>query len=348
MQLSGRPLRIAYTSLEASSCLLCQWRSFSVSYRRRAEKDTPSKPPSALDHAPRAYGQVVEEFTPKPLDRPIGLPNPPRPGENTGIDHRTLKERRDDFVNYDKHLIKRKQLYVMSQFQKDGYVEAKCSNRTQKISTPYFREWTNMRHHKGKSFLAPPRLFKSDKALYFPNLYGQTLIKKSEPRDTTPVLEGKVSVVSVYSSAWAERQAESFVAEKNNPELHQVVKGSGGVAQMVQINIEENAMKAMIIKMFMPSLRKRIAGPDWGRYFVVRKGLTTEIRDAIGLLNSKVGYIYLLDRNCRIRWAGSGICEGDEKDGLVRGTRRLIEDAIQRKGTVMASAASKRIVEVKT
>lgn len=202
-----------------------------------------------------------------------------------------------------------------------------------------------MRHHKGKSFLAPPRLFKSDKALYFPNLYGQTLIKKTKPQDTTPVLEGKVSVVSVFSSVWAQRQAETFVAEKNNPELHQVVKGSGGVAQMVQINIEEDILKALIIRMFMLSLRKRIAEPDWGRYFVVRKGLTNELRDAIGLLNSKVGYIYLLDRNCRIRWAGSGICEGDEKDGLVKGAERLIEEANQWKGEKTISDAPTRIAE---
>jgi ATPase complex subunit ATP10 len=202
-----------------------------------------------------------------------------------------------------------------------------------------------MRHHKGKSFLAPPRLFKSDKALYFPNLYGQTLIKRSEPRDTTPVLEGKVSLVSVFSSAWAERQAAGFVAEKNNPDLHQVVKGSGGVAQMVQVNIEENAMKAMLIRLFMPSLRRRIGRPDWGRYFVVRRGLTDEIRDAIGLLNSKVGYVYLLDRNCRIRWAGSGVCDGDEKDGLIRSTKRLIEEANQRKGEKSVSETSKGLVD---
>lgn len=117
MQLSKRPLRTAYTSLEASSCLLCQWRSFSIFYRRHAEKDTPTKPPSPLDEAPRAYGKAVDQFTPKPLNRPIGLPNPPRPGENTGIDRRTLKERRDDFVNYDKHLIRRKQLYAIFQLR---------------------------------------------------------------------------------------------------------------------------------------------------------------------------------------------------------------------------------------
>lgn len=108
--------------------------------------------------------------------------------------------------------------------------------------------------------------------------------------------------------------------------MHEVVKGSGGLAQMVQINIEDNALKALIIRLFMPNLRKKIANENWGRYFLVRKGITDQIRDAVGLLNSKVGYTYLLDGNCRIRWAGSGNAEGGEKGGLVRGTSRLIEE----------------------
>lgn len=200
-----------------------------------------------------------------------------------------------------------------------------------------------MRHHKGKSFLAPPRIFKSDKALYFPNLQGQTLIKKTGLRDTTSVLEGKISVVSVFSSAWAEGQVASFVAQKKNPELHEVVSESGGVAQMVSINIEENAMKAALIQLFTPSLRRKILAADWGRYFIVRRGMTQEIRDAIGLLNSKVGYVYLLDRHCRIRWAGSGICEQDEKDGLIRSTRRLIEEAKERKAENVSTGQQSKV-----
>jgi len=180
--------------------------------------------------------------------------------------------------------------------------------------------------HKGKSFLAPPGLFKGERALYFPNFYGQTLLKDKILRDTTPLLEDKVSVVSVFSSQWAENQAATFASQKDNPELHEVVKNSGGLAQMVQINVEENALKAMIVRLFMSSLRKKLGPDNWSRYFLVRKGISDEIRDAVGLLNSKVGYTYLLDGECRIRWAGSGPCEGDEKEGLVKGTRRLIAE----------------------
>jgi ATPase complex subunit ATP10 len=203
-----------------------------------------------------------------------------------------------------------------------------------------------MRLHKGKSFLAPPRLFKGERALYFPNFHGQTLHKDQKPRDTTPVFEDKVSIVSVFSSAWAENQAATFASEKNNPELHEVVKTSGGAAQMVQINIEENALKAMLVRLFMGGLRKKLGPDNLGRYFLVRKGTSDEIRDAICLLNSKVGYTYLLDGDCKIRWAGSGPAEGDEKDGLVRGARRLIEELKAMRKEKVTAAAQKRATEL--
>ena len=75
-------------------------------------QQNPAVRPSPLDHAPRSYGQRVNEFTPTPLPRPIGMPFPPQPGENTGIDNRTLRQRREDFANYEKHLKRREELYV--------------------------------------------------------------------------------------------------------------------------------------------------------------------------------------------------------------------------------------------
>ncbi len=114
MLLSRRP--IPFSTLDSAACLICQWRTLSTSGRRfAAQKAAPptAKPssPSVLDEAPKSYGpKQVEEFVPKPLNRPIGLPKPPRAGENSGIDGRSWRQRRDDFVNYDKHLARRKEL----------------------------------------------------------------------------------------------------------------------------------------------------------------------------------------------------------------------------------------------
>ena len=181
-----------------------------------------------------------------------------------------------------------------------------------------------MRFSKGKTFLSNPKLFRAEKALYFPNLQGVTLASPKDIRDTTPILSDKISVVSIFSGTWAERQTTTFV--ENNPELDKVLQQSEGIAQRVDINVEENALKAGLIKLFMSGLRRRMPEDRHDKYFLVRRGITDELRDDIGLLNSKVGYVYLVDGYCRIRWAGSGPAEAGEKENLLRGVMKLVQE----------------------
>ncbi|KAK7714257.1 Mitochondrial ATPase complex subunit atp10 [Diaporthe eres] len=325
----ARPLLMA-SSRPVDTCLLCQWRTFVTTYPR-LENSNPNKlpktaaskttqgnvleaaassEPSPLADAPRSYGKKVEEFKPKVLARPIGLNHPPSPGENTGVDLRSLKQRRDDFVNYDAHLKRREQL-------------------KSQMARPYFRDWTNLALHKGKTFLAPPRLFKHDKSLYFPNLFGHTLLKDTSlARDTTPVLAGKATVVAIYSSLWARRQADSFIGKKENPALHEILDKNKGKAQLVHINVEDTSyLKYWIVRLLSGSLRKEVGKDNWDKYFLVRKGISDEIRESIGYLNGKVGYTYLVDGDWRIRWAGSGPAEPDERESLTKGLERLLDEA---------------------
>lgn len=51
---------------------------------------------------------------PGPLSRPVGVPHPPQRGENSGIDTRSWRERKSDSLDYEKHLVRRKELYALS------------------------------------------------------------------------------------------------------------------------------------------------------------------------------------------------------------------------------------------
>jgi mitochondrial ATPase complex subunit ATP10 len=208
-------------------------------------------------------------------------------------------------------------------------IESACTtHRTRQAAKPYFREWKNMRYHEGKTFLSNPRLFKRDKALYFPNLYGITLASPRKPQNTTPLLRGKISVVNLFSSLWAEQQVATFMDPVQNSSLHEALQSgkAAALAQKVDICLEENAMKAWLVRMFMWRMRQSMPVEDHKRYFLVRKGLTDELKEAIGMMNSKVGYIYLVDDDCRIRWAGSGPAQKMEIESLNSGLRKLIEE----------------------
>ncbi|KIX95627.1 uncharacterized protein Z520_08747 [Fonsecaea multimorphosa CBS 102226] len=272
---------------------------------------------SAISRIPIPRGVTGEKFTPSVLARPLGLEHPPRPGENSPIDNRTLRERHEEFTSYEKAL-ERRRIYLRTFFR------------------PYFQEWRRVDHFKGKSFVSNPRLFKREKALYFPNIWGQTLAAEGDGpqggRDTTPVLMGKVSVIAMQSGHWAEEQVDTFVSVKSNPELNKMIEESNGHLQRVDINLQGDWIRALLVKMFSGRLRKTIPEERWGKYFMIklprdiRRGLNDETRDAIGLLNSQVGYVYLVDSSCKIRWAGSGHAWEGEVQGLNAAVQRLLQE----------------------
>ncbi|KAF2495870.1 hypothetical protein BU16DRAFT_485181 [Lophium mytilinum] len=272
---------------------------------------------------PEESSQDDDGFVPRALGRPIGFHDPPRPGENTGYDGRGFWQRKKDFTDYDRHVRRRKQLAA-------------------RISKPYFRDFTMTKYREGKSFLANPMIFKRSAALYFPNLHGRTLASSS-PTDTTPVLKGKVSIVSVWSSLWGENQVKTFTGLEENPELQEFLRKNKDRAQRVEVHIEENYAKAWLVSLFQGRLRKQRAEEDWGKYFIVKKGINESIRETIGILNGRVGYVYLLDEECKIRWAASGNAEEGEPESMMKGLQKLVHS-----GSVLEGGASKVDGKVKS
>lgn len=286
---------------------------------------------SAISKIPIPKGERGEKFTPFPLSRPLGLPYRPAPGQNSPHSDMTWLERRDSYMDPDNVRARRRVL-------------------VRAFLRPYFQEWKTLEHFKGKTFVGGDRLFKRDRALWFPNLWGWTLARDGgEGKDTTPVLSGNVSLVGVQSGIWAEEQVRTFLGEKENPELQRLIKENRGLVQKVEVNIQDNWIRALLVKLFKKNLRKCRPESDWGKYFAVRmgrdtgKGLTEDIRDAMGLLNSQVGYVYLVDAQCRIRWAGSGHAWEGENKSLNAGLMRLLQEARESKAPAKRSALRAKV-----
>lgn len=199
-------------------------------------------------------------------------------------------------------------------------------HRTRQVAKPYFREWSNLRFQEGKTFKSNPRLFKADKALYFPNMRGVTLASPKDSQDTTAILRGQISVVNLFSSVWAESQVATFTGQVQNPRLEELLATGGQFAQRVDINLEENRMRAWLVKRFMWRMRQKLPQQQHSRYFLVQKGFTELLKEATGMMNTKVGYVYLVDADCRIRWAGSGPAEPAELEALNAGLAKLIAE----------------------
>jgi ATPase complex subunit ATP10 len=115
-----------------AACLLCsarpqarRWYAAGGSGGTPPGKPKPPPPPPPSDpaakrdatmysvriDAPRSYGEKMKTFTPQVIPRPIGMLEPPRPGENAGVDTRTPAEKRADALDYEKRLERRAALY---------------------------------------------------------------------------------------------------------------------------------------------------------------------------------------------------------------------------------------------
>ncbi|KAJ3506353.1 hypothetical protein NLJ89_g6914 [Agrocybe chaxingu] len=78
---------------------------------------------------------------------------------------------------------------------------------------------------------------------------------------------------------------------------------SNPLFQYVQINLQENLLKSFLVKLFSNSLRSSVPLELQKNYLVSSQNMEY-LRDPLGMTNSKVGYVYLIDENLKIRWGG--------------------------------------------
>ncbi|KAG6840003.1 hypothetical protein C0991_009655 [Blastosporella zonata] len=108
--------------------------------------------------------------------------------------------------------------------------------------------------------------------------------------------------------------------------------------QHIQINLQENVLKSLLVKVFLRSLRKVVPLELQPTYLVSSQNMEY-VRDALGMTNSKVGYVYLIDENLRIRWGGCADATPEEAAALELCTGVLLKRAETSKGKSKKAAS---------
>jgi ATPase complex subunit ATP10 len=303
-----RRLARLHTHIHSSTVATCRRQPFHPSSRLLDRADPPpaqpstSAPPNPL--APARPSRVIAParirpgFVPQPIGAPVGHPDPPRPAD----DHFAAEGAGATYL--ERNLARRRVLQ-------------------KRIGKPWVRDLRNMDANRGKLYVANARLYRAGAALHFPNLRGRSLAAAAA--DTTRVLRGKVSVVTVYQRLWAEQQTRSFVGFVSGADVRAVVDASGGAAQFVEINFEDTWMASSLVWMFQWNLRRQIKKELWDRYFILR-GIPVDIKESLAMMNDKIGYVFLVDDKCRIRWSACADAWPEEKVALLSGLKRLIDE----------------------
>ncbi|KAF9456417.1 ATP10 protein-domain-containing protein [Collybia nuda] len=181
----------------------------------------------------------------------------------------------------------------------------------------YFHDMNMTRKHGGKTWIAPKVLIREDKALYLPNISGKNL-QDNKTKNTTTMCYGRVTVLAMLGTKISEVHAQGFIDPtharfSSNPHY-----------QYIQINLQENLLKSFLVNLFANSLRGTVP-PELHANYLVSSQNMEYVREPLGMTNSKVGYVYLIDENLKIRWGGCADAALEETQALESCTGVLLK-----------------------
>ncbi|KAG0273317.1 Mitochondrial ATPase complex subunit atp10 [Linnemannia exigua] len=214
-----------------------------------------------------------------------------------------VKNKVNDWTDEKKNLEKRKEL--LHDFQ-----------------SGYFAEFSELSKTGSKLWKATPSMINPDKALYMPNIIG-TSLKTSEPVELVDLLRGKISLVAISGTRFGEEHIESYMTPflKRWP---MTVGNNSSKVQLVELNIQENPLKAGLVRMMVPFVKKTIPEERHANYVLHYKSIK-HLKDPLSMQNSYLGYVFLVDSNCKIRWGAHGPASETEVKTLLESVQKLSE-----------------------
>lgn len=98
---------------------------------------------------------------------------------------------------------------------------------------------------------------------------------------------------------------------------------SNPLYQYIQVNLQENLLKSWLVSLFLTSIAKGVP-PNLHSTYIVSNQDMEYVREPLGMANKHVGYVFLVDENLKIRWAGCGDAKAEETSALEQCTGVLL------------------------
>ncbi|KAI8388501.1 ATPase assembly factor ATP10 [Radiomyces spectabilis] len=273
-----------------------------TSYRTLARATIPTArrclATKANDDSTNKKEQQVDEW--KPLRDPptvLGLRDPPVADRSSWLQRKTQKIK--NFTDYEKafaaHAAERRHL-------------------VEEATKSYFADVHEMRKTQGKMYYASNKLTSAEKAGYMPDYEGFNVSKDTV--HTTDLLLGKVSLMTFVYAKFGEAHVNSFI----NPFLQKFGNTEG--VQVVELNVQENFLKQLLLRAFVPSIRRNLPDARKPNYVFLMKDISRS-RKMLDMTNQYIGYVFLVDENCKIRWTAHGNASAEEVANMLAMTEYL-------------------------
>ncbi|EGG06757.1 uncharacterized protein MELLADRAFT_48252 [Melampsora larici-populina 98AG31] len=191
------------------------------------------------------------------------------------------------------------------------------------VSKGYYHDWATLRHNGNKLWTAPPSLIREERSLYFPDIKGIAISNK-QMAHTTDLFDDKVTLLAVESTRMSEEHTRSFYTEPTR-----MLAGEPDF-QLVRLNVQENPLKSWLVSLFINNLKRNVPAHQQSRYLLSNQNLEY-FREPLGMANKLLGYVYLVDWDKKIRWAGCGFANAEEMRGLFTSSRALLKRISEKK-----------------
>lgn len=130
-------------------------------------------------------------------------------------------------------------------------------------------------------------------------------------------LAGKLSLVAFYLTQFGEKQCQSFVLP-----FQELIRLEIPNLQLVEINVAEKLFNILMLRLFTWRIRSQLTEARQANYYL-KYGSLEAIREKLAMVNSLIGYVFLVDKDLKVRWYANGEATPNEIQSMKAIVTRL-------------------------